>query len=223
MALVRRQGTQADGRLAALAAASVVVAVLVLAGLGPGGLGLEQALVRTPAAGGASTLAEQQAHDDQAVRRTAADLAAGGGSLEALRDSARSDLAAARNDAVVATWLNEAGLDRPYGNLERYAGLLGSSDRSRLALGVTGTQVFAKRIHDLLVNGMTPRVIVISIQDQQLSTFDNGKQLLTTPITTGHMPDLATDIGPMRVLRKDSPWTMHSPWPKGSAYWYPDA
>jgi lipoprotein-anchoring transpeptidase ErfK/SrfK len=90
-------------------------------------------------------------------------------------------------------------------------------------LGVTGTQLFAKRIHELLVNGMAGRVIVISIQDQQLSTFENGRQLLTTPVTTGHVPDLATDIGPMRVLRKDSPWTMHSPWPKGSPYWYQDA
>jgi lipoprotein-anchoring transpeptidase ErfK/SrfK len=30
-------------------------------------------------------------------------------------------------------------------------------------------------------------------------------------------------MGPMKVLRKDSPWKMHSPWPKGSPYWYPDA
>jgi len=41
-------------------------------------------------------------------------------------------------------------------------------------------------------------------------------------VTTGRPPDLATDVGPMKVLKKDSPWKMHSPWPKGSPNWYPD-
>ena len=44
-----------------------------------------------------------------------------------------------------------------------------------------------------------------------------------TYVTSGRPPDLSTDVGPMKVLRKDSPWKMHSPWPKGSPYWYPDA
>ena len=41
-------------------------------------------------------------------------------------------------------------------------------------------------------------------------------------MTTGRPPDLATDIGPMKVLWKQAPWKMHSPWPKESPYWYPD-
>jgi lipoprotein-anchoring transpeptidase ErfK/SrfK len=41
-------------------------------------------------------------------------------------------------------------------------------------------------------------------------------------VTTGR-PALPTDLGAMKVLRKDSPWKMHSPWPKGSPYYYPDA
>jgi len=45
--------------------------------------------------------------------------------------------------------------------------------------------------------------------------------LVDTPVTTGR-PALPTDIGTMRVLHKDSPWTMQSPWPKGSPNWYPD-
>src|SRR5256885_2247756 len=35
-------------------------------------------------------------------------------------------------------------------------------------------------------------------------------------------PALPTDIGAMQVLSKDAPWTMKSPWPRGSAEWYPD-
>ena len=52
--------------------------------------------------------------------------------------------------------------------------------------------------------------------------YENGKVVLRTPVTTGRPPDLATDVGPMKVLKKDSPWKMHSPWPKGSPNWYPD-
>jgi lipoprotein-anchoring transpeptidase ErfK/SrfK len=34
--------------------------------------------------------------------------------------------------------------------------------------------------------------------------------------------DFGTDFGPMKVTMKSHPWTMHSPWPKGSPFWYPD-
>jgi lipoprotein-anchoring transpeptidase ErfK/SrfK len=51
--------------------------------------------------------------------------------------------------------------------------------------------------------------------------YDRGQVVVDTPVTTGR-PALATDIGAMRVLRKDAPWTMQSPWPKGSPEWYPD-
>ena len=45
--------------------------------------------------------------------------------------------------------------------------------------------------------------------------------LVDALVTTGR-PSLATDVGAMRITRKDSPWTMQSPWPKGSPEWYPD-
>ena len=44
---------------------------------------------------------------------------------------------------------------------------------------------------------------------------------MDTAVTTGR-PALPTDIGPMSVLRKSTPWKMHSPWGRGSPYWYPD-
>jgi len=222
MAMVQRQGA-AHGGTRSAPAISMVVAVLLVAGLAAGGFRVDQHLIGAPAGGHLAALADQQAQDDQAVRRTAADLAGGGSSLDSERDAAANNLITARNEAVIATWLAEAGLDRADAGLERYGALLGSTDHQQLALGVAGTRLFAARIHDLLVKGMPAKLIAISIHDQQLTTFENGKRLLTTAVTTGHVPDLATDIGPMRVLRKDSPWTMHSPWPKGSPYWYPDA
>jgi lipoprotein-anchoring transpeptidase ErfK/SrfK len=45
--------------------------------------------------------------------------------------------------------------------------------------------------------------------------------VVDTPVTTGK-PTLATDTGAMKVLSKESPWKMHSPWPRGSPNWYPD-
>jgi len=47
---------------------------------------------------------------------------------------------------------------------------------------------------------------------------------METPVTTGiwGVGDFGTDFGPMKVLHKDHPWKMQSPWPKGSQYWYPD-
>ena len=41
-----------------------------------------------------------------------------------------------------------------------------------------------------------------------------------TLVTTGR-PELPTDIGLMRVYRKNAPWLMRSPWGPGSPYWYP--
>jgi L,D-transpeptidase catalytic domain len=222
MAIVKRRSASRNGRPLALAVA-IVVPALLLAGVAAGGFRLDQQLIGAPAGGRLASVADQQAQDDQTVRRTAADLAGGGASLDTQRGAAQADLATARNEAVLATWLAEPGMDRPAASLDRYGALLASSDSQQLALGIAGTRFFASRVHALLLKGMPAKVITISIHDQQLAALENGKSILTTPVTTGHVPDLATDMGPMRVLRRDSPWTMHSPWPKGSPYWYPDA
>src|SRR5438105_705470 len=72
MAVVSQRQAGSDGRALALAAA-IVVPVLLLAGLAAGGFGFDRQLSGAPAGAHASA-AQQQAQDDQAVRRTAADL-----------------------------------------------------------------------------------------------------------------------------------------------------
>jgi len=62
---------------------------------------------------------------------------------------------------------------------------------------------------------------VISVAGQRLRAYERGKVVEETLVTTGR-PELPTDIGPMQVTKKSSPWTMQSPWPKGSPFWYPD-
>jgi len=66
------------------------------------------------------------------------------------------------------------------------------------------------------------KAITLSLQEQTLRAFEHGKQVFWTYITTGR-PGLETDPGHFQVYWKVTPWTMHSPWPQGSAYWYPDS
>jgi hypothetical protein len=138
-----------------------------------------------------------------------------------LRASAQAALTTGRNDATVATFLRLRWAGRLSAALERYATLLTSSDGQRLALGEAGVQHYAAQLHNALLHDGPSRIIVVSIQGQRLTAYEDGGVVVDTPVTTGR-PALATDIGAMEVLRKDAPWTMQSPWPKGSPEWYPD-
>lgn len=141
----------------------------------------------------------------------------------------RSGLAAAgsaaltdgRNEATIAAFLGVGGTARLAAGLERFGRLLASSDRKQLAQGVAGVQHYSELIHSTLLRHGPARLVTVSVQAQRLLAYDHGRVVLDTLVTTGR-PALPTDIGAMRVVHKDSPWTMKSPWPKGSPYWYPD-
>jgi hypothetical protein len=112
-------------------------------------------------------------------------------------------------------------INRLIAKLEKYGQLNGSADANQSALGAAGARLVAGQIHDALMGGLPAKAIILSYTDQHLWAFENGKLIKDTAVTTGR-PQLPTDLGPMKVLKKDSPWKMHSPWPKGSPYWYPD-
>jgi lipoprotein-anchoring transpeptidase ErfK/SrfK len=85
----------------------------------------------------------------------------------------------------------------------------------------------ALQAHDhLLQQAMTQalpeKAITISLTEQVLRAYDHGRMVFWTYVTTGR-PGLETDKGDFKVYWKVTPWTMHSPWPKGSPYWYPDS
>jgi lipoprotein-anchoring transpeptidase ErfK/SrfK len=65
------------------------------------------------------------------------------------------------------------------------------------------------------------QLIVVDLQAQRLTAYDHGCQLLSTPVTTGGAA-LPTTAGTFHVLFKSSPYTFHSPYPKGSPHWFPD-
>jgi lipoprotein-anchoring transpeptidase ErfK/SrfK len=64
------------------------------------------------------------------------------------------------------------------------------------------------------------RMIVVSTENQSAQMYEKGRQVYSTPVTTGG-PELPTDHGVFHIYLKLSPFTFHSPWPVGSPYYYP--
>ena len=63
--------------------------------------------------------------------------------------------------------------------------------------------------------------IVVSLSVQELVAYQDGCVVNATPVTTGR-PALPTPAGSYHVFLRTTPWLMHSDWPPGSPYWYPD-
>jgi lipoprotein-anchoring transpeptidase ErfK/SrfK len=85
-----------------------------------------------------------------------------------------------------------------------------------------GLMVQNKVLQDAMTQTLPEKAITISLSEQVIRAYEHGQQVFSTYVTTGR-PGLETDPGSFKVYWKVSPWTMHSPWPKGSAYWYPDS
>jgi lipoprotein-anchoring transpeptidase ErfK/SrfK len=144
------------------------------------------------------------------------------GSLQPLLQSARAVLAGGRNEATVASFLQIPGISTLDAGLEHYAALLDSPDQASRTAALVGVQQYSELIHSLLLERGPHQLIVVSLQAQELRAYDGGRMLLESPITSGRA-QLPTDIGAMRILGKASPWTMKSPWPRESPFWYADA
>jgi lipoprotein-anchoring transpeptidase ErfK/SrfK len=85
-----------------------------------------------------------------------------------------------------------------------------------------GLMVQNKVLQDAMTQTLPDKAITISLSEQVIRAYEHGQQVFWSYTTTGR-PGLETDPGSFKVYWKVSPWTMHSPWPKGSAYWYPDS
>ncbi len=188
------------------------------------------------ASAGARTLGDDAAKAGTQQEAENAVLAAAGqdlksqkaGSLPAIARAGAEALASGRNEATYAGFLNQAGgftgyatLARAYRGLERYAAQASSPDLDKAAVAAAAELRYTGQIHDALVAGMPGKAILVSLSDQQLRAYEQGhsQPVLDTVITSGR-PALPTDVGPMKVLWKASPWKMVSPWPQGSPYYY---
>jgi lipoprotein-anchoring transpeptidase ErfK/SrfK len=85
-----------------------------------------------------------------------------------------------------------------------------------------GLMVQEKVLNDAMAQTLPDKALTISLSEQVIRAYEHGHQVFWSYVTTGR-PGLETDPGSFKVYWKVSPWTMHSPWPKGSPFWYPDS
>jgi len=180
----------------------------------------------------ATALYTQTQQENQQIQQAAQQLVAQpGASLGAIQQAGIQAVTTGRNDASIVAYMNKPSSFKGYAaiqnwanRLEKYGILIGSGDIKVAALGTAGVQRYAAAIHSGLAGGLPAKVVIISFQTQHLWAYQNGQVAMETPVTTGirGVTDYGTDFGAMKVLHKDHPWKMHSPWPKGSPLWYPD-
>lgn len=76
------------------------------------------------------------------------------------------------------------------------------------------------RAHASATHYMAGKHITISLYHERLRAWVGRTVVYTTPVTTG-APELPTPTGWYRVYAHFSPYEFISPWPYGSAYYYP--
>ena len=151
-----------------------------------------------------------------AARRSA--RAAAAGSLAAAASNARTAVQAITVDLqVLAQWTTAP----PPHSDASYQDLLAHATSYDDFINVTAqtladdVQVEA-RMHAV----MPPRAVMVSIAEQALRAYQDGRLVLFTYVTTGR-PELPTVTGHFYIYEKVTPWQFNSPWPPGSPYYYP--
>src|SRR5438309_1553627 len=100
--------------------------------------------------------------------------------------------------------------------------LNGATTAASLEQVTGGLMVQEKVLTDAMAQTLPEKALTISLNEQVIRAYEHGQQVFWSYVTTGR-PGLETDPGSFKVYWKVSPWTMHSPWPKGSPFWYPDS
>ncbi len=169
----------------------------------------------------------QQADNTRVAQLTAEATAQNQGDLALARKNGDGALEDARFDLMMAD-LMKIDLGRLRWRVDQAADQLQKAQTLAQVEAATG----ALRYRDALIlqtlgTRAPEKAITISLSEQRLRAFEHGKLVWWAYVTTGR-PGLETDVGSHQVLRKDSPWTMHSPWPKelpdgrANPWWYPD-
>ncbi len=108
-------------------------------------------------------------------------------------------------------------------NVQKLVGQLNKAPNAPSLEQVTGGLMLQDKVlQDAMTRTLPEKALTISLSEQVIRAYEHGQQVFWTYTTTGR-PGLETDAGSFKVYWKVSPWTMHSPWPKGSPYWYPDS
>jgi len=108
-------------------------------------------------------------------------------------------------------------------NVQKLAVRLNTATTAASLEQVTGgLMVRDKVLTDAMTQTLPEKALTISLSEQVIRAYEHGQQVFWSYVTTGRQ-GLETDPGSFKVYWKVSPWTMHSPWPKGSPNWYPDS
>ncbi|MBO0683248.1 MAG: L,D-transpeptidase family protein [Candidatus Dormibacteraeota bacterium] len=190
-------------------------------------LGTEAQQVAKELATQAATLKQENA----AIQQAATGLLAQTQDVNALRGQASATVTAENNEASLAAYESKAGRFKPidtvmaaYDRMQFFTSKLAAPDLNSVAFGAAAEQRYGGQIHNLLATNLGPKHLVVSFQDQHVWAYQNGQQVMDTPVTTGIRGNTTygTDFGPMKMVHIDHPWKMHSPWPPGSPLYYPD-
>ena len=118
---------------------------------------------------------------------------------------------------------NDQQLQTAAGNLQSlYDNVYQAKQAAQAAAAAAAQQASASDTTSCLPNAslQPAQEIIIHLSNQELVAYGNGCPVLATPVTTGR-PGLRTDQGTFKIFAKYPQYTMVSPWPKGSQYWYP--
>lgn len=175
----------------------------------------------------AATLKQEQ----QQIQAAANQLLAQSPNLQTLQSAGQAALASGDNDASIAAYQDFGNrfkdfstLMASYDRLQYFSNQLGAPDINQAAYAAAAEQMYANQIHTILAADLPSQFVLVSFQQQHIWAYQNGQLVQDTPVTTGirGTSTEGTDFGPMQILHKNHPWTMHSPWPKGNPLWYPD-
>ena len=159
----------------------------------------------------AADLAAVQAEADRLIQVTA-------GGVDALRAIGRQALTDGRNYATAKAYLRLAP-GRSYDLTENDAARLDGQAVDDVALAAALLEHYRDQLHGELIAALPHKLILVSIQAEELWAYEDQKLFVDTLVTTG-LPQLPTDTGLMRIARKESPVHFVSPFPKGSIYDY---
>jgi hypothetical protein len=148
----------------------------------------------------------------------------------AVKDQGDAGAARAGADAVLSQIIGDLALarifkldvttiaDRVQKLTVRLQGAQAAGDIDQLA----GALILSQRgLEQAISDSLPEKALTVSLSEQVLRAYSKGQQVFWTYVSTGR-PGLETDPGTYKVYWKVAPWTMQSPWPKGSPYWYPD-
>jgi len=147
-------------------------------------------------------------------------LAQSGNSLSAVAGTARGEVAAAQGQLELLGLLTSRATT--YRTVLQQDLAAVEAAPTALAAAVKESQLRPElaAISADYAKTLPQKMVVVSTEAQSATMYEAGKQVYSTPVTTGG-PELPTDHGVFHIYMKVTPWVFHSPWPPGSPFYYP--